>query len=52
MEKARDFFKKIRNTKGTFYAKMSTVKDRKCMDLSILKRGGKNTQKAIQKRSS
>ena len=37
MEKARDFFKKIRDTKGTFYAKMSTVKDRKCMDLSIFK---------------
>ena len=37
MEKARDFFKKIRDTKGTFYAKMSTVKDIKCMDLSIVK---------------
>ena len=37
MEKARDFFKKIRDTKGTFYAKMSTVKDIKCMDLIIFK---------------
>ena len=46
MEKARDLFKKIRNTKGTFHAKMGTIKDRKCMDLTeaeILRRGGKNT---------
>ena len=33
LEKARDT-KKIRDTKGTFHAKMSTVKDRKCMDLT------------------
>ena len=29
MEKARDLFKKIRDTKGTFHAKMGTIKDRK-----------------------
>ena len=28
MGKTRDFFKKIRDTKGTFHAKMSTIKDR------------------------
>ena len=34
MRKIRDFFKKIRNTKGTFHAKMGTVKDRNGMDLT------------------
>ena len=33
MGKTRDFFKKIRDTKGTFHAKMSTVKDINGMDL-------------------
>ena len=32
MEKARDLFNKIRNTKGTFRAKMGTIKDRNAMD--------------------
>ena len=32
MGKTRDLFKKIRDTKGTFYAKMGTKKDRNCMD--------------------
>ena len=34
MGKTRDFFKKIRDTKGTFYAKMDTIKDRNGMDLT------------------
>ena len=34
MGKTRDFFKKIRDTKGTFHAKMGTIKDRNCMDLT------------------
>ena len=34
MVKTRDFFKKIRDTKGTFYAKMGTIKDRNGMDLT------------------
>ena len=34
MEKTRDLFKKIRDTKGTFHAKMGTIKDRKSMDLT------------------
>ena len=33
MGKTRDLFKKIRDTKGTFHTKMSTIKDRKGMDL-------------------
>ena len=34
MGKARNFFKKIRDTKGTFHAKMGTIKDRSGMDLT------------------
>ena len=34
MGKSRDFFKKIRDTKGTFHAKMGTIKDRNGMDLT------------------
>ena len=34
MGNARDFFKKIRDTKGTFHAKMGTIKDRNGMDLT------------------
>ena len=34
MRKTRDLFKKIRDTKGTFHAKMSTIKDRNGMDLT------------------
>ena len=34
MGKTRDLFKKIRDTKGTFHAKMGTVKDRSGMDLT------------------
>ena len=33
MEKTRDLFKKIRDTKGTFHAKMGTIKDRNGMGL-------------------
>ena len=34
MGKTRDLFKKIRDTKGTFHAKMGTIKDRNCTDLT------------------
>ena len=34
MRKTSDFFKKIRDTKGTFHAKMSRIKDRNGMDLT------------------
>ena len=37
MGKTRDLFKKIRDTKGTFHAKMSTIKDRNGMDLTAAK---------------
>ena len=53
MEKTRDLFKKIRDTKGTFHAKMGQTKDRNGMDLQkqkILRRGGKNTQKSYTKK--
>ena len=34
MGKTRDLFKKIGNTKGIFHAKMDTIKNRNCMDLT------------------
>ena len=34
MEKTRDLFKKIRDTKGTFHAKMGSINDRNVMDLT------------------
>ena len=34
MGKTRDFFKKIRDTKGTFHTEMGTIKDRNDMDLT------------------
>ena len=51
--KTRDLFKKIRDTKGTFHAKMGSIKDRNGMDLTeqkILGRGSKNTQKNCTKK--
>ena len=48
MGKTRDLFKKIRDTKGTFHAKMGTKKDRQKQ--KILRRGGKNTQKNYTKK--
>ena len=48
MGKTRDLFKKIRDTMGTFHAKMGTIKDRNCMDLTeaedIKKRWHKHTE--------
>ena len=52
MGKTKDLFKKIRDTKGTFHAKMGSIKDRSGMDLTKtedIKRGGKNTQKNYTK---
>ena len=46
MGKTRDHFKKIGDTKGTFHAKMCTIKGRNCRYLTEaedIKRGGKNT---------
>ena len=53
MGKTRDLFKKIRDTKGTFHAKMGSIEDRNCMDLTEaedIKRSGKNTQKNYTKK--
>ena len=54
MIKNRDLFKKIRDTKATFYAKKGSIKDRNCMDLTeaegIKKRCQEYTEE--QKRSS
>ena len=54
MGKTRYLFKKIRDTKGTFHAKMGSIKDRNGMDLfwkqKMLRRGGKNTQKTYTKK--
>ena len=53
MGKTRDLFKKIRDTKGTFHAKMGTIKDRDGMDLTeakILRQGDKNTWKNCTKK--
>ena len=53
MGKTKDLFKKIRDTKGNFHAKIGTIKDRNGMNLTeaeILRRGGKNTQKNYTKK--
>ena len=53
MGKTRDLFKKIRDTKGTFHARMGSIKDRNDMDLTeqkILRRDGNNTQKNCTKK--
>ena len=52
MGKTRDLFNKIRDTKGTFHAKMGSIKDRNGMGLTEaedIKRGGKNTQYCTKK---
>ena len=52
MEKTRDLFKKIRDTKETFHAKMGTIKDRNCRDLTEAKEIKKWQEiTTIQKRS-
>ena len=48
MGKTRDLFKKIRDTKGTFHAKMGSIMDRNGMDLT--EAGDKNTQKNYTKK--
>ena len=54
--KTRDLFKKIRDTKGIFHAKMGSIKDKKVMDLTeaedIKKRWQEYIEELIQKRSS
>ena len=61
MGQMRDLFKKIRDTKGTFHARMGSIKDRNGMDLTeaedikkrwqeILRRGDKNTHNNCTKK--
>ena len=53
MGKTRDLFKKIRDTKGAFHAKMGSIKDRNVMDLTEtrdIRRSGKNTWMSYKKR--
>ena len=56
MGKTRDLFKKNRDTKGTFHAKMGSIKDRNGMDLTeaedIKKRWQKYTEELYKKRAS
>ena len=53
MGETRDLFKKIRDTKGTFHAKMDSIKDRNCMDLTeaedIKKRWQEYTEELYKK---
>ena len=53
MEKTRDLIKKMRDTKGTFHAKMGTIKDRNVMDLTevedIKKRWQEYTEELYKK---
>ena len=53
MGKTRVLFKKIRDTKGTFHAKMGSIKDRNCMDLTetedIKKRWQEYTEELYKK---
>ena len=55
MGKTRDLFKRIRDAKGIFHAKMDTIKDRNSMDLTeaedIKKRWQEHREGTIQKRS-
>ena len=53
MGKTRDLFKKIRDIKGTFHAKMGSIKDRNGLDLTEaedIKKRWKNTQKNYTKK--
>ena len=55
MGKTRDLFKKIRDSKGTFHAKMGSIKDRNGMDLTEaedIKKVAGIHRRTIQKRSS
>ena len=55
MGKTRDLLKKIRDTKGTFHAKMGTINDRNCMDLREAeesKRWQEYTEQLYRKKSS
>ena len=50
MGKTRDLFKKLRDTKGTFHAKVSTIKDRNGMDLTEAEDVKKRWQEELYKK--
>ena len=56
MAKTRDLFKKLRDTKGTFHARMGSIKDRNSMDLTeaedIKKRWQEYMEELYKKRNS
>ena len=52
MGRTRDLLKKIRNTKGTFQAKMGIIKDRNGMDLTEAEEEMARIHRTVQKRSS
>ena len=52
MGKTRDLFKKIRDTKGTFHAKMGSIKDRNVMDLTEAEDNRKRWQEYTEELSS
>ena len=56
MEKIRDLFKKIRDTKGTFHTKLGSIKDKNCIKLTeaedIKKRWQEYIEELYKKRSS
>ena len=52
MGKTRDLFKKVRDTKGTFHAKMGSIKDRNGMDLTEAEEIARIHRRTVQKRSS
>ena len=53
MGKTGELFKNIRDTKGAFHAKMGSIKDRKCMDITAaedIKKGWQETRKNCTKK--
>ena len=55
MGKTKDFFKKIRDIKGTFHARMGTIKDRNGVDLTEaenIKKRWQEHRRTVQERSS
>ena len=52
MGKPRDLLKKMRDTKGLFHAKMGSIKDRNCLDLTEAEEVARIHRRIVQRRSS
>ena len=50
MQKTRDLFKKVRDTKGTFHAKMGTIKDRNKTEAEEIKQRGQEYTKELYRK--